>query len=190
MPTGRTIEAIGKNFPEGLMVAIAKELDPNPNMPQIIGKWALETIARVTGQPLELSGRIAILISAGYSDDPDRCQSGLNPISGEVTIQLPERGRSAVKKLNPSFLQIAAAGALSIELARRSTNLVTDDDFRAFAAAGVKTCGDILAEINEKVRRETGEGETLNLLEETPEITGYDFLTALGLNPHRPEEKS
>lgn len=47
--SGKTINAIGKHFPEGLLVAIDSGLDPDPNMPQLIGNLALATIERVTG---------------------------------------------------------------------------------------------------------------------------------------------
>lgn len=180
------VEAIGASFKEGLTVYIAKDLEPNHNMSQIIGNIALDTIARVTGNPLQLSGQITILVSAEPSSDPDRYQWGMNYEGGQVSIQLPEKGLSAVKQLNPSFLQTIAAGALSVELARRSTNPVTDADFQAFAAAGVKACGDILAEMNERVRLKTGEGVTLNLLDESPEITAYDLSVAFGLKKNTP----
>jgi hypothetical protein len=32
MSTGKTVEAIGRSFPEGLLVAAAKSLDPNPEI--------------------------------------------------------------------------------------------------------------------------------------------------------------
>jgi hypothetical protein len=180
MQTGKTVEAIGASFTEGLIVAIAKELNPDHNMPQIIGNLTLDTIARVTGQPLQLFDQITILVSAEPSSDPNRYQWDINPKNGQVTIQLPEKGISAVRKLNSSFLQTAAAGALSVELVRRSTNLVTDADFQAFAAVGVKACGDILAEMNEMVRLKTGESVTLNLLTEPPETTAYGFSAIFG----------
>lgn len=129
------------------------------------------------------------MVPAEPSSDPARYQWNLNPESGQVIIQLPKQDLSAVKQLNCSLLQTAAAGALSIELTRRLTRFATDADFQDFSVTGVRVCGEILEEHNQKVRQKTGEGLTLNLLTKAPEITGYSPAAVFG-TPGRPEETS
>lgn len=177
-----TTEAIGKNYPEGLLVAIAKNLAPDPNMPEIIGNLTLSTLSRVFGESFQPAGPLRILIAANPSPRPQEIEMGANWDAGQVFIRLPEQGRHAVQQVNASLLQNVAAGAVIVESARRATTPLTGDVFQRFAQIGSDACAQILQEINERVRAQVGEGVELNLLPEPPEVTSYDFLAALGIH--------
>lgn len=187
MSTGKTVEAVGRSFPEGLLVAAAKSLEPNPETLQIIGNMVLRTIGRVLGEPPELSANLQILIGDQPSNDPLHIEFGMNPLAGQVTINLPDSGRGAVQGTNASLIQTAAAGALSIEMERRAIIPLTDDDLQKIGATGVRVCGQILQELYEQIRPKLTGDIKLNLLETPPEITAYDFVSAFGLLSDQPK---